>query len=253
MKVTDIINKALGDTGTDCSQIKGGKDSLVCQLNMAYNDIINTIVSRVGEDYFYEEWTQNAKIYQDRGEYCLPPTGKNKKGLTKLSRLGVKYDECAKCYTFAQEVDIRDLECDWCHYLENQSPKCPIYYIAGDSVFIAPTWEAVGKETLDPNNRMIKIYGTYKPADLEWSSQSGDIDIPYQYQHILYWALMPFIYMQRGALEQAQYAEGMYKSRLEDMLSYMTDRDESYNTRRVIDHTYDVYFGDSYASPAARY
>lgn len=41
-------------------------------------------------------------------------------------------------YQKAREVNPATLEYEWNYYCENQLPEDPIYYIADDSVFVAP-------------------------------------------------------------------------------------------------------------------
>lgn len=68
MDVSTIFTLSRGNTGTDSSNMPD--TTLLPITNETYRDLINRIVSTVGENFFYDEWETPLVIGQT--EYAFP-------------------------------------------------------------------------------------------------------------------------------------------------------------------------------------
>lgn len=68
MDLAAIYTMSRLNTGTTSTNLPDA--TLLTITNVTYRDLINTIVSRVNEDFFYDEWT--ADTVANQREYTFP-------------------------------------------------------------------------------------------------------------------------------------------------------------------------------------
>lgn len=68
MEQSSIFSLSRLNTGTDATNMPDA--TLLSITELIYRDLINTITSKVSEDFFYEEWTGTTVIGQT--EYIFP-------------------------------------------------------------------------------------------------------------------------------------------------------------------------------------
>lgn len=80
MDLSSIYTLARLNTGTTSTNISDA--NLLILSNIVYRDLINTIVKRVNEDFFYEEWSFDTVANQR--EYTFPVRTSLVAGLKKV-------------------------------------------------------------------------------------------------------------------------------------------------------------------------
>lgn len=111
-------------------------------LNIIKDQFWSEIVSQLPEDYQWESWTDTT--YALQSEYQYPQPASSSVGASMIKEVAISYnsdtylDTSLMQYTQARPVNPATLEFEWNYYCENQSNEDPIYYVADDSVFVAP-------------------------------------------------------------------------------------------------------------------
>lgn len=118
-------------------------DAMALQdLNIIKDQFWSEIVTRLPEDYQWETWTATTVSLQ--WEYELPQPTSTSVWATVIKAVAISYSSDTyretglMQYTKAREVNPATLQYEWNYYCENQSQEDPIYYVADDSVFVAP-------------------------------------------------------------------------------------------------------------------
>jgi len=114
----------------------------LADLNELKNNFLSALINAVEEDWNWDKWTADTVALQ--GEYTLPLMGASTAGAKQIKQVSISYDWLTyenigtKIYYPATLKNPNTLENHWSWYEENQSKNFPIYYIADDSLFIAP-------------------------------------------------------------------------------------------------------------------
>jgi hypothetical protein len=80
MDLSDVITLARLNTGTTATNLSDA--NMLILANVVYRDLINSIVKRVNEDFFYQEWTFDTVTNQR--EYTFPVRSSTDAGLKKV-------------------------------------------------------------------------------------------------------------------------------------------------------------------------
>lgn len=163
-------------------------------LNEIKDEFWAEIVSRLEEDYNWEEW--KTSTVSGQAEYTLPPLTSTSDGTKALKTVAISYgtatyDDGTLQYVKAKLVNPANLELDWDYYKNNQSELDPIYYVSDNSIFIAPTPSASIPSA-------VKMTGIRKIPDYTLSSVEVDIGIPVDFHRVLVFGLAYEMALDKG-------------------------------------------------------
>lgn len=231
MTPTEIITLGLDLTHANSQQVDPSTKGLTF-LNVVYHDLARAIVQLVGEDFFYDEWTTDAVADQPRGEYELQEPSASVAGIAKLKQLVVKPTSLSdQDYILAEQVDVRALPYDWQWYLDNQPASRPIYYLADNSVFIAPQFASANVGAV-PNDQ-IKLRGIKRLVNLLYAGTEATVLIPVEFHYSLAVGMKRYVYDYLGKSEEARAATAEWEDEKFKILSNLSDRDISVGVAAV--------------------
>ena len=196
-------------------------------LNELKNNFLSALVSAVEEDWNWETWTANTVSLQ--WEYTLPSIGASTAWAKQIKEVSISYDgETYKntgtiIYTPATLVNPNTLENHWSWYCENQSKDQPIYFIADDSLFIAPVPlnDSFGTNYLEL--RWIKSI-----PDYTLSTTESDMVFPVDVQQLFVQWLEPYALRSKGMdRNEINSAISEYERIKTQKIKEMTTRHES--------------------------
>jgi len=215
MTPESILNKSRRLTYSNTNQY----DNIVWieDLNEVYQDIVTTITQKVNEDYFYDIFTDDLVSGQNEYQFKIPEA--TEVWMNKLKELYIKYtaDWDFKRAKNTSEATM-EMTPDW--YETNQSPETPLFTIADNSVFIYP------KPSINVTGG-IRASVTTIPKDLLIDDTEDKIKLQRQYHKVLVYGIIPYIYTQRGMLNEAQLANWIYEQLKNDLVMKLSDRDLS--------------------------
>jgi len=241
MTAQQIIDLALSNTHTKAAQITA--ENLLMFFNISRKAVGRYILAEVDENFFFQIWKRDAVASQENGEYPYPEADNDSAGMLKCLGMKVKGLSTETYHINATEVDIKTLARDWSYYLSNQSKNEPIYYIADESIFLAPQFVAGDLPDSPSGNNQLKLYGIAKLIDLTASAAASAILIPDDHQQVISVGMEEYIYKARGKRNEALTAKQDFEFQLNDMKSKMTNRDESKGTASIPDDT-NLQFGE---------
>lgn len=207
----------------------GGTDSsgLTDDLAQTYMRIIvrslyNTIKSRVGEGYFYDEWTSS--LVANQREYSLPKRTSSVAGCNKVISLSLKLDSASTKYQKGKEVSIPMFEESVQTVAVDQPISYPLYALYDNSFFIYPT-------PLENVSDGIIIYGLSDPIDPSTGSAETVFKIPLEHHEAIAQGMAWKYFSVQTRTEKAAEAKAtfdeMVNSMIIDLLGRGQDRMES--------------------------
>lgn len=229
MTVAQTISLALTISHTKSGQF--ASTDLISFYNMIRNDLANTIIKDVNENFFFEIWAIDAEDETEptraNGEYLYPIATSLLAGMKKLLRLAIKGNYNDSYFTNCREVDVRKLPHDWLWYMENQPKADPIYFIADESFFIAPKFSAADLPATQPGNKQIKAYGVAKLVDLTSSDIESAVLIPSEFHSLIALGMKALILSSRQKTVEGKAASDYYEIKKAEMVDVLTNRDDS--------------------------
>lgn len=192
MNVSQIIARARRIAKYNTSNYND--TNALADLNIIKDEFWAEIVSRLEEDYNWDEWKTTTVVNQC--EYTLPPLTSTSDGTKALKTVAISYTGTAFTqgglqYTKAKLVNPSSLDLDWDYYKWNQSELNPLYYISDNSIFIAPVPSAIVTDG-------IKMTGIRKIADYELSTVEADIGLPVDFHRVLVFGLAYEMALDKG-------------------------------------------------------
>lgn len=163
-------------------------DALI-DLNTLKDETWSAIVSSTDQSYNWERWETDTVALQ--GEYSLSLVAYNTAGTKVLSEVEITYDSTtfddtgSLTYIKAARVDPTSLPNSWEWYEENQSNGAPIYYIADNSIFIAPV-----PRSTEAGTDYLRLTGIRKIADWTTSTAEADMRLPVDQASLLVYGLI---------------------------------------------------------------
>jgi hypothetical protein len=215
-----VITEALELSHTTLDQIGGsnaiGQATCLRWLNKVKDKFWSGIVTAVGEDFRWQQWTTNSVVGQS--EYPMLEVATDRAGTKKIESVYVAYDNTLYAntskleYTKCTLVTRTSLEREWEWYEANQPANKPLYIIADNSIFIAPL------PTVAITNG-IKLTGIRKIVDYTSDTDETGMGITSEYSSVLVQGLIPYIYRFQGKINEAN-AETAEYERLETKALY---------------------------------
>lgn len=199
----------------------GGSDAIgqakcIRWLNKVKDKFWSGIVTAVGEDFGWQQWTTPSVVWQS--EYPTLEVASDRNGTKKIEAVYVAYSNTlyqntAKLeYTKCELVTRTSLPREWEWYEANQPANKPLYIIADNSIFIAPV-PTIAIST------GIKLTGIQKIADYDENTLESGMVITSEYSSVLVQGLLPYIYRFQGKINEAN-AETAEYERLETKALY---------------------------------
>ena len=211
MNVNEILDMAIDQAHVNIDDYP--QTRVLKYLNLVKNNFRSVQISELWEDYEWDIFKADSVANQH--EYILPEMAWATVGAKKVKWLSIKYDGIN--YTPAREVKESDQIQHWSYYQKNQSVCDPIYYIADNSVFIAPLIPSVIVDALEL--RWLKNIENYSIGGGEET-----IWFPVDYHDILVQWVLYYILKSQGKSEDAQIEYRDYKNRRDEAITTMTDR-----------------------------
>lgn len=196
-------------------------------LNELKNNFFSALINAVEEDWNWEKWTSDTVALQ--GEYSLPAMGASTAWAKQIKQIAIAYDNTtydntwALVYTPATLVNPNTLEYHWSYYEENQDQASPIYYIADDSLFIAPiplsgeAWTGY-----------IELRGIKSIPDYSLSTTEAEMVFPLDVQQLFVQGMEPYAMRTKGMdRNEINAAIGEYERLQTKKIKEMTTRYET--------------------------
>jgi len=241
MTYNEILALALSNTHTKAGQVSS--TILNNAFNIARNRLGKEIVQNVGENYFFQIWKRDAIANQDNGEYPYPEADQDSAGADKITGVAIKGLTSDVYYRPCREVDVKNLEHDWEWYLVNQPKSDPIYFIADESIFIAPQFSASDLPANPSGNLQIKLTGIAKLIDLTTGASAASILIPTDQHHRIAIGMEEYIYKSRKMKTEAVTAMQEFDLECQKMIDELTNRNNS-NMQASVPNDFALGFGE---------
>lgn len=239
MTVAQIQALALANCHVKSSQVN--TTNLLTWFNLIRKDLGNVIVSDVDENFFFQIWKRDAIVdtadNQENGEYPYPEADDDSAGALKVNRVLIKPYDTDTYFKPCREVKPQNLPYDWLYYMTNQSKSEPIYFIADESIFIAPKFKAADLPTSPSGNAQIKLTGIAKLIDLTAVALSTAILIPDDFHHLISLGMEEYVYKSRKSLREASNSKSNYEFEKQNMIDKLTNRDNSQMQATLPDDT----------------
>ncbi len=196
---------------------------LLLFTNLVKDSLWSYIVTGTNEDLNWDIWeVDSGSLVVGQSEYVLPEATFDAEGNLKVAWLSICYDweeypDGSKKYVKAKEVKVNDLREHWNYYVNNQSKLQPIYYIADQSVFIAPTLDQVSTSA-------IEVRGIKTLIDYATTTVEADIRIPRYLHEVWAMGIVPYIWRAKQRINEAQEAENRYKNERNTQITNLRNR-----------------------------
>ena len=162
-------------------------------LNTLKDEFWSALITEVPEDYNWDRWLVDLSTTVT--EYTIPEVAHDTAWAKLLKGVSISYDWETYSetwniqYTPAREVNPNTLKEDWFYYVENQDKKDPIYYVADNSYFIAPSIWTAG--LVD----RIKLTWIRKIPDYALTTTEANMKLPVdQQQALVYWLMVDWYF-----------------------------------------------------------
>ena len=198
-------------------------------LNTLKDSFWSLIVTEAPESYNWDRWLVD--LTTTNTEYQIPEVAYNKAGAKLLKWISINYNwetysETGNLkYINAREVNPNTLEHEWFHYVENQSKDDPIYFVADNSYFIAPSFRTAGLV-----NR-IKLTWIRKIPDYELTTTEANMKIPVDQQQVLvYWLMIDWYFNKWVDDGTINNAEARWEKKKTEAIKTLSNRVENPTT-----------------------
>ena len=211
MDVNTIIDLAIDQTHVSPDDYP--RTRVLPYLNLVKNNFRSAMVAELWEDYIWDIFKTDSVVNQV--EYTLPAMATDTSGTKKVRGVSIKYDGVN--YTRATEVKPWELKEHWSYYQEKQDTHCPIYYIADNSIFIAPLIKTVIKDA-------IELKGLKNIPDYSIDGLESTIWFPVDSHDVLIQGILPYILKSQGKGKESQYEKNEYIRMRDENINTLTDR-----------------------------
>ena len=160
------------------------EEDFILDLNTVKDKFWSKAVQAFDDDRHYDEWTIDWWTLTNQSEYSLDEVATNNEWVKILKSVAINYNGKTHINTGkfifkpAIQVNKDALSEEWWYYEENQDPEHPIYFIADNSIFIAPVpkiWQAW--------NWRLKVTGIKNIAD--YTINTTNLIIPSDFHSVL--------------------------------------------------------------------
>lgn len=194
-------------------------------INEAKDEFWSAVVAKLNNDRNWDSWkVDNTTLIS---EYAMPEVAYDTAWAKVLSWVAVNYTwdtyttTWLPIYIPARLVSPDSLEHEWNYYVEKQSTNDPMYMIADNSYFIAPSFREANL------SERIKLTWIRKIPDYTIDTTEAELKLPVDFQRLLIWAVMPLALMaKREDNNIIQKAQNDYEGKKTTAIQNMTARKE---------------------------
>lgn len=181
-------------------------------LNLVKDNFLAAISASLSEDYNWDKVYTDSVVNQE--EYTIPWQEWDEVEMIKVRNVARKHN-----WEFIQAKEVKpwSLPEHWDWYKVNQDPKRPIFFIADNSIFIAPVFTTVITNAVE--FRGIKWIENY---EVGWAEST--IGFPTLYHDILVQWILPYIMKSQGKNEDAAYEKREYIRQRNQAIKEMAER-----------------------------
>ena len=223
MLITDI--EAQVRTRTWVSTTQYTQAQFLLDVNEAKDEFWSAYTAKLNNERNWDSWkVDNTTLIS---EYAMPEVAYDTAWVKVLSWVSINYTgdtyttTWLPIYVPARLVSPDSLEHEWNYYVENQSTDDPIYMIADNSYFIAPSFRIAGLSD------RIKLTWIRKIPDYTIATTEANMKIPVDFQRLLIWACIPSALMaKRVDNNQIQKAQQDYEDKKTVAIQNMSARKE---------------------------
>lgn len=223
MQIVDI--EAQIRTRTWVSTGQYSQAQFLLDINEAKDEFWSAVVAKLNNDRNWDSWkADNTSLIS---EYAMPTVAYDTAWAKVLSWVAVNYTGDTYTTTWlpiyipARLVSPDGLEHEWNYYVENQSTDDPMYMIADNSYFIAPSFREANLAD------RIKLTWIRKIPDYTISTTEAEMKISVDFQRLLIWAVMPLALMaKRADANDIQKAQNDYESKKVIAIQNLSQRKE---------------------------
>ena len=221
MDASEIFDLARDQAHVNSTQFPDAQ--LLKYLNIVKNNFWSYIVSAISEDYDWDIFTTDTVVNQD--EYVLPLIASDTAWAKKIKNVSINYnwetyDDWTIKYIKAKEVKLSSLARNWNYYKNNQDVNSPIYYIADNSIFIAP----IPDEAI---TSWIELKAIKKIPDYTVSTTESSMVIPIDHHDILVQWILPYIHKARWRSDESNFEKWEYVRQRTQAIRELADRNIS--------------------------
>lgn len=188
---------------------------MLLDINVIYQDLFETIINRVWEDFFTARFTSDTVI--DQTWYDLQEATAITTWHKKIKRVSVKYSSNDTYFQVLNEVNQNSLTKDLAYYAENTPTTEAFYYINANKIHIypAPTEVIIGA---------VRIESAVTPVDLITWGAEATVLIPRQFHTVIVMWLLQFIFWHLNKINEKNDAIETYNNLKNDMVTELSDR-----------------------------
>lgn len=223
MLITDIEAQIRTRTGVSTTQYSQAQ--FLLDINEAKDEFWSTVVAKLNNERNWDSWKlDNTSLIS---EYQIPTVAYDTAWAKVLSWVSMNYTwdtyttTWLPIYIPARLVSPDSLQYEWNYYVENQSTLDPIYRIADDSIFIAPSFRTASLAD------RIKLTWIRKIPDYTIATTEANLKLPVDFQRLLIWSVIPFALMaKRSDNNTIQKAQNDYEKKKLVAIQNMSARKE---------------------------
>jgi hypothetical protein len=130
------------------------------------------------------------------------------------------YDDWGLKYIKAKPIKLSSLKRNWSYYKNNQDKEFPIYYIADNSIFVAPMPTAT-------TAAWIELKWIKKIVDYETTTTESAMVIPIDHHEVLVQWILPYIYKAMGKWQESISEKQEYIRQRKQSTEELSDRNIS--------------------------
>ncbi len=165
----------------------------IVYLNRVKDDFFTVLITAAGEEINWDIWEANSVINQS--EYVLPEAASDAEWNLKIDAISISYkwelnEDGSLKYKKARQVSLWNLTRNWNFYRNNQSQEDPIFYVADQSIFIAPT--PITDDWAITDGIEIKWIKSIPDYEVAWLAST--IKLPYYVHEVLVQGVIPYIH-----------------------------------------------------------
>lgn len=213
--IKDYLAKARKETNTSVHQLSDAE--LLDFLNRRRNELVNELITKVNEDFFYEIFTTD--LVAGQNEYSLQKCSPEQEGMKKIISLEIKSREDSP-YTLIPKKGMNTLGLSL-DELNNMSESQTFFDIKDSSIFLYPT----PKQTIENGIRgqTITSVRDLQLTDNEEAIFPGHSDLRDFYELIYIGAKIDCRDVKQD-FDKKNLALNDYEMTKRKMLSYLSDR-----------------------------
>jgi len=223
MLITNIEAQLRTRTWVSTSQYSQAQ--FLLDINEAKDEFWSAVSTKLNNERNWDSWKVDDTTLIS--EYAMPEIAYDRAWTKILSWVAIDYTwdtyttTWLPIYVKARLVSPDSLQHEWNYYVENQSTDDPMYMIADNSYFIAPSFR-----TASLSDR-IKLTWIKKIADYTIDTTEVEMRLPVDYQRLLIWSVIPFALMaKRATNNDIQKAQNDYEGKKVTAIQNLSQRKE---------------------------